>query len=148
MRLAKDKPLVSIVLYSSASGPAWVQLTDFLLNGKREVYACTGESLDGNAYRKLPKMALTAGMMLEREAGGVLVLVGSSGRSCVLPANLKLEKKQTYALKDLVDTAQLGGKRFTRRVRTIHDRAPRPLGDEDDDGEVGPGRLRAQGHWP
>lgn len=108
--LAKDKPLVSIVLYSSASGPAYVQLTDFLLNGKREVYACTGESLDGNAYRKLPKVALSAGMVLEREAGGMLVMVSGSGRSCVLPANLKLEKKQTYALKDLIDTAQISGK--------------------------------------
>ena len=107
--LAKDRPLVSIVLSASTSGPAYVQLSDFLLNGKREVYACTGEPLDGNAYRKLPKVPLVPGMTLEREAGGMLVLVSASGRSCVLPASLKLEKKQSYALKELVDTAQIGG---------------------------------------
>jgi len=117
--LAKDKPLVAIVLSTSTSGPAWAQLSDFLLNGKREVYACTGEPLDGNAYRKLPKVPLVPAMTLEREAGGMLVLVSASGRSCVLPVNLKLEKKQAYALKDLVDTAQLDGRLISKSDNAV-----------------------------
>lgn len=112
---AKDKPLTGIVLFQSDGGPAYVQVTDLLLNGKTEVYVCAGnESLDNNSYKKLPKTPLSQAVSLEREASGVLTMTTASGSSCVLPVNLKLEKKQNFALKELAEMAVLQSRLLTK----------------------------------
>src|SRR5947209_5618436 len=106
--MAKDKPLTGIILFQSDSGSAYVQVTDFLLNGKTEVYVCTGsESLDSNTYKKLPKSSLSQATAVERESTGILTMTTAtaSATTCVLPLNLKLQKNQTIALKDLAEMA-------------------------------------------
>ncbi len=108
---AKDKPLVAIVLYHTGSGPAYVQLSDFSINATRGLMVCTGQPLDNNAYKRLAKTALAAGMVLERNASGALVITSaaSAAATCVVPAGLKLEKSRTYSLKELADLGTIGG---------------------------------------
>ncbi|HUQ50349.1 MAG TPA: hypothetical protein VM056_06515 [Terriglobales bacterium] len=107
---AKDKPLTGIILFQSDAGPAYAQVSNLLLNGKAEVYVCGGtESLDNNGYKKLPKVSLAAVTALERGSDGVLRMTTAAGSTCVLPMNLKLEKKQTFAVQELADLAQLQG---------------------------------------
>jgi len=107
---AKNKPLAGIVLYQDAAGPAYAQISDLLLNGKREVYVCANqESLDNASYRKLPKTLLTAGMILERDAAGLMTLTSNDGEWCALPTNLKLPK-QALSRKELGDLARIEGR--------------------------------------
>jgi hypothetical protein len=104
--VAKDKPLTGIILFQSDSGPAYAQVTDLLLNGKVEVYVCQGtESLDNSTYKKLPKASLAQATALDREASGVMTMTTSSGSSCALPVNLKLEKNKSYTLSELAEMA-------------------------------------------
>ncbi len=114
---AKDKPLVAIVLYQADSGPAYMQINDFSINASRALMVCTGQPLDNNAYKRLPKTTLAAGMVLERDAGGALTIrTAAEGASptCVVPANLKLEKNRTYALRELADLGTIVGAAVSR----------------------------------
>ena len=109
--LAKDKPLVGIVLYDTPAGPAYVQAADVTLNGKPEVLTCIGdEKLDNNGYKRLPKSPLSAALIVERDSAGLLRMTTSGGTTCIVPANLKLEKKTVYLPKDLAAMAVLGGR--------------------------------------
>jgi type IV secretory pathway TrbF-like protein len=92
---AKDPSLSAIELYDGASGAAYVQLENVLVNGKTEVRDCTpsGTSpIDKSAYSKFDKLMLAAGGVLERGADGVLRYSAVGGPPiCVVPANLKFD---------------------------------------------------------
>ncbi len=105
---AKEQPLAAILVFDGPSGPAYVQVTDFTINGKHELYTCSGQSLSGNDYKHQGKMLLASGMVLTRAADGSLSLAGDPP-ICVLPGNLKVEGGRTYQVKDLVDLAILSG---------------------------------------
>jgi hypothetical protein len=108
---AKDKPLNGVILYESQSGPAWVHVAQITLNGKSEALLCGSlNSFDKDTYKKLSKSQLATASALERGADGVLKLVTQSSADCVVPANLKLEKKQTYSASELAQMAVIGGK--------------------------------------
>ncbi|MCU1285862.1 MAG: hypothetical protein JWO13_2212 [Acidobacteriales bacterium] len=112
---AKDKPLTAIIQFQSDAGPAYVQVTDFQLNGKTEVYVCAGtESLDNNSYKKLPKASLAQATSLDRSADGVLTMTSPSGTSCIVPVNLKLEKNKSMSLKELVDMGMVQARLLTK----------------------------------
>ena len=71
----KEPSLTAIELYDGASGAAYVQLAEVLINGKAELRDCSqsqGGSIDKSTYGKLPKITLTAGDVLERGSDGVL----------------------------------------------------------------------------
>ncbi len=106
---AKDRPLIGVMLFPSDAGPAYAQVTGIQLNGKSEVYVCTpGAPIDNNNYKKQPKMQLSLATALERGADGVLTVTTAAGSQCVVPQNLKLEKK-TYTASDLAGMAQVMG---------------------------------------
>ncbi|MGI9102624.1 MAG: hypothetical protein ACR2IF_09300 [Terriglobales bacterium] len=113
----KDKVLISIVLYPQTSGPAYAQLSNVFINGKRELLACTGDAFDANSYRKLPKVVLEPGMKVEHESGGMLV-AGTAGSTCVVPGNLKLEKGRSYTPRELADLATLTGHLISKSSNT------------------------------
>ena len=103
---AKESSLTVIELYTGASGPAYVQLTSFLINGKAEVRACGSEpQISRSAYGKLAKIELSAGASIEDGADGVLILTQAGTSSCVVPGNLKLEKNTPYSLSELANRA-------------------------------------------
>lgn len=57
---AKEAPLNAILLYDAEKGPAYVQVTDLLINGKTELRACTaGQRIDRSAYGKSTKLSKT-----------------------------------------------------------------------------------------
>ncbi len=114
---AKDKPLVAIVLYQAESGPAWVQLSDLSVNATRGLMVCAGQPLDNNGYKRLPKIVLSSGMVLRRDAQGQLSITSTGNAespTCVVPPNLKLEKNRTYSLKEMADLGIIGGAPVSR----------------------------------
>jgi len=109
--VAKDKVVTGIVLYDGANGPAWVQVAPLTMNGKTEVLLCAGDSFDNNTYKKLGKASLLTATSLKRAADGVLRYEAPGTQPvCAVPANLKLEKKQSYTAKELVQMAAIQGK--------------------------------------
>ena len=107
---AKDKPLTGVLLYEGAKGPAYLQLSDIVLNGKTEVYVCTkGAALDGSSYKKLPRTALGNAQEMELDADGALAMKTGEGVSCVVPQNVKFEKNAQMSAKDLAAKAVLTG---------------------------------------
>jgi hypothetical protein len=107
---AKTAGLSAIEIYPGQNGQAYAQISDFILNEKNEVYLCGGaSSIDKNAYHKLAKVALTAGMSLERNASGVLSLTQQSGSDCVVPGNFKFDKGDAYTTAQLADKAEMTG---------------------------------------
>ncbi len=109
--LAKTVGLSAIEVYPIANGMAYEQIAGFVLNGKNEVYLCPDSpQWDKSAYRKLTKVTLAAGMSLERNDKGVLVLTQASGApACVVPGNLKLDKSDALTPSALADKALLEG---------------------------------------
>ncbi len=108
---AKEAPLNAILLYDAEKGPAYVQVTDLLINGKTELRACTaGQRIDRSAYGKSTKLSLVGAKSLERTADGVLVLSKDSGPACVVPANLKFENDGSHSPSELAERAVLQGK--------------------------------------
>jgi hypothetical protein len=107
----KEAPLTAIELYDGASGPAYVQLADVLINGKTEMRNCSGvESgpIEKSAYNKLPKVGLAAGGVLERGADGVIRYGAAGGQgSCVVPDNIKFEKNATFTAAAMADALDL-----------------------------------------
>jgi hypothetical protein len=105
---AKDVPLTAIELYSGASGPAYVQITDVLINGKIELRACGSEmKIDKSAYGQLPKVVLGPGMTLEYRDDGVLTLTKDASSSCVVPTNVKFDKDEALSPAELATRAVL-----------------------------------------
>ena len=108
--LANDKPLVAVVLYDAPDGPAYVEVSDLMLNTKLEVLVCDSSgSVDNNAYKKMAKMRLALATSIERRADGALFMKTANGEPCILPTGLKLEKNASYTLSQLADQATLQG---------------------------------------
>ena len=64
---AKETPVTAIVLFDGPSGPAYVQITGLLLNGKSELRVCDGvPSMNKTAYETMLRVQLAAGTSLER----------------------------------------------------------------------------------
>lgn len=100
---AKTVGLTAIEVYPAPNGQAYLQLTDLVLNTKNEIYLCGGAaSFDKSAYHKLAKVALGAGMSLESDAKGVLMMSnGTDAPACAVPGNLKLEGSGPFSASDL-----------------------------------------------
>lgn len=107
---AKDRPLLGVILFQADAGPAYAQVQGLQLNGKGEVYVCSGNAtLDNNSYKKQPKASLALATALERTADGVLTMTTAGGTQCIVPQNLKLEKNKSYTPADLAELAQVMG---------------------------------------
>jgi hypothetical protein len=107
---AKDLFLNAIVLYDAANGAAYVQMTNLTLNGKVELRTCAPDvKIDKSAYGKLGKVQMKGAVSLERSAQGVLILTRDEQSFCVLPSNLRFEKKSRFSPAELADQAVLEG---------------------------------------
>src|SRR5579863_8880746 len=107
----KEAPLNVIELYDGPSGAAYLQIADFMINGKAEVRACGGlERIDKSAYSKLAKASLSGAVTLERGADGVMTLTRDSVPICVVPSNLKLEKNEGSTPAELAEMAVVQGR--------------------------------------
>ena len=78
---------------------------------KRTKCTCVAphQIIDKNEYHKLAKVVLAAGMSLERDSKGVLMLIQASGSACVVPGNLKFEKAEALTPAQLADRAEILG---------------------------------------
>jgi hypothetical protein len=111
--LAKEPSLTAIELYDGASGPAYVQVADVLINGKVELRSCASMpgSIDKSAYGKLAKITVSVGAILERGEDGVLRYSPGEGTAgCVVPDNVKFEHNATYTPASMADIAELRGR--------------------------------------
>ena len=107
---AKTPGLTAIEIYPGHDGQSYEQISGFVLNEKNEVYLCGAASvIDKNEYHKLGKVVLAAGMSLERDSKGVLMLIQASGSACVVPGNLKFEKAEALTPAQLADKAEILG---------------------------------------
>jgi hypothetical protein len=113
--LAKEPSLSAIELYDGASGAAYVQINDVLINGKVELRSCTlGQQIDKSSYGKLPKVSISQGSTLERNKDGVLLLTTANiPPLCVVPSNIKVEKNAAFTPSELADHALLKGTLLT-----------------------------------
>lgn len=104
---AKTAGLTAIEIYPDSGSQSYAQLSDFILDGKNEVYLCGGSlSFDKSAYHKLAKVALGVGMSLELDAKGVMMLTnGAEAPACVVPGNLKLDGSGPFSASDLAARA-------------------------------------------
>ncbi len=111
---AKEPSLTAIELYDGASGAAYVQLTDVLINGKAELRNCAGASagaIDKSAFGKLPKVQIAPGGVLERGDDGVLRYNAGDGASfCVVPESVKFEHSASFTAAAMADTSDLRGR--------------------------------------
>jgi hypothetical protein len=105
---AKDVSLTAIELYSGTNGPAYVQITDVLINGKIELRSCgSATKIDKSAYGELTKVALGPGASLEYGNDGVLTLTKDASSSCVVPTNVKFDKNVALSPTELATRAVL-----------------------------------------
>src|SRR5215469_12353502 len=108
---AKEPSLTAIELFDGASGPAYVQLADVLINGKAEMRTCAGAetgAVEKSAYNKFPKTGLGAGGALERGADGVLrYSQGDGAGTCVVPDNIKFEHNASFTPEAMAESADL-----------------------------------------
>lgn len=114
---ASQPALIAIELFDGPNGPAYVQLSEVLINGKITLRDCSpfqsGE-VDKSTYGRMQKITLTPRAILERDQDGVLhYLMGSGAAACVLPDNLKFEHSGSYTLASLVDLGRLTGTQLT-----------------------------------
>lgn len=108
---AKEASLTAIELYDGPNGAAYVQLADLEINGKAEVRACGDlQRIDKSAYSKLAKVLLTGATSLERDSDGVMMITRDSVATCVVPANLKLEKNNGSTPAELAELAVLNAR--------------------------------------
>jgi len=111
LALAKDSTLAAIEVYDGPAGPAYIQLTEILINSKTEMRDCTpyrAAGIDKSTYGKLEKVILSEGGVLERGADGVMQYRNGEGATlCVVPVNVKFDHNATYSLSDLADAAVL-----------------------------------------
>lgn len=107
---AKEPGLVAIELYSGPAGPAYVQITSFLINGKVEMRICGSEpTINRSEYGKLSKVTLSSGASIEEGSDGVLTLTNGTTFPCVVPSNVKFEKNAALTPAELASRAGLGG---------------------------------------
>ena len=99
--VAKERPLIGIILFQGDSGPAYAQVTGVQLNGKNEVYVCSVNApLTNDTYKKQPKTQLSLATALERGTDGVLTMTtaghaalheDSAGAAGSHPGQIQLE---------------------------------------------------------
>lgn len=107
---AKETPLSAIVLFDSTQGAAYVQIAGMTLNGKTEARVCGGVSqFDKKAYNAFPRASFAGATSLERGADGVLTLTVNAKPVCVVPDNLKFDKKREYTPAEAADEAVIQG---------------------------------------
>ncbi len=108
---SKEAPLAAIELFDGPNGAAFVQIGDFLLNGKAEVRSCGGATtINRSNYGKLQKIPLNVSVLsIQRDTQGAMTLTRQSGSECVVPSNLKLEKDDNLTLAQIADRAVLQG---------------------------------------
>ena len=123
---SKDVSLTAIELYNGANGPAYVHITDVLINGKIEVRRCSSApKIDKSTYGKLPKVFLAPGVSIEYGNDGVLILTKEASSACVVPSNLKFEKNSPVSPAELASRVILEGKVLSSGPDANH--APPPL---------------------
>jgi hypothetical protein len=110
---AKDVSLTAIELYDGASGAAYIQLQNVLINGKIELRDCNSAGtapIEKSAYNKFEKLTINAGGILDRGADGVLRYSASGGPSiCVVPANIKFEHGSSLSPRDMAENIPFTG---------------------------------------
>jgi hypothetical protein len=109
--VAKDAPVTGILVYGSGGNLTYVQVTDFLVNGKTELRACSGSGpISKSEYKNLGKISLATVKSLERLPDGSLVAaVGDAPASCVVPGNFKFDKDPSLTASALVDKSTFTG---------------------------------------
>jgi hypothetical protein len=110
--MAKEASLTAIELYDGPNGSAYVELAEVLVNGKAELRECsvTDATVDKSAYGKMPKVVMVPDGILERGADGILrYSTGQKKDTCVVPVNVKFERKGSYSLSEMADFAVLKG---------------------------------------
>jgi hypothetical protein len=111
---AKEPSLTAIELYTGASGPGYIQLTDVLINGKVELRDCSSAAtapIDKSTYGKLPKLSLSAGStLIHSEEGPLQLSTGTGPAICVLPENVKFEHNAVFTAAAIADLADLKGR--------------------------------------
>ena len=105
---AKDVPVNGVVLFTASTGPAYVQITNLLVNGKTELRGCGPASasapIDKSAYKAMPKISLGSVQTLERTASGTMVAaIGGAPAVCVVPGNFKYEKDEALTPGQMID---------------------------------------------
>ena len=99
-----------VALFDGTEGAAYVQLVGMTLNGKTEVRLCDGVSrFDKSAYNSLPRAPFTGASSLQRGADGVLTLTVDAKTICVVPSNLKFDKKPELTPAEAAEQAVLQG---------------------------------------
>ncbi len=107
---AKDAPVAAIVLFDGTQGAAYVQITGVTLNGKTEVRVCDGVSkFDKNAYNALPRVPFAGASSLQLREDGVLMLTVNAQPECVVPSNLKFDRKPELTPAEAAEQAVLQG---------------------------------------
>ncbi len=108
---AKDPPVSGILVYGTNGKLAYAQVTDFLVNGKTELRACTsGAGISKSQYKNLVKVNLATVKTLERLPDGSLVAgVGDAAPSCVVPGNFKYDKDTALTAADLAQKSTYTG---------------------------------------
>jgi hypothetical protein len=108
---AKDAPVTGILVYGSSGKLAYAQVTDFLVNGKTELRACTaGTGISKSQYKNLAKINLATVKTLERLPDGSLVAgVGEAAPGCVVPGNFKYDKDATLSTADIAEKSTYTG---------------------------------------
>jgi hypothetical protein len=108
--LAKDAPATVVALFDGPEGAAYVQLVGMTLNGKTEVRLCDGLSrFDKSAYNALPRTSFTGASSLQRREDGVLTLTVDAKTVCVVPSNVKFDKKPELTPAEAAEQAALQG---------------------------------------
>ncbi len=103
--------LTAVELYNGPSGPAYVQISEVMINGKDELRACGSEAtIDKSAYGKLDKVSLASGVTLEYLSGSGLALTKDGQTTCVVPSNLKFDKNTSPTPAALAERVLLQGK--------------------------------------
>lgn len=108
---AKDAPLSAIVLFDSSTDPGYTQLTGVTLNGKTDLRACEGvPRFDKRSYDALPRLQLKATAVLERGAGGQLMLSLDGAKPfCVVTNGVKFDKNPELTPAQAADQAVIFG---------------------------------------
>ena len=109
--VAKEIPVTGILVHGSSGNLSYVQVTDFLINGKTELRACSGgATISKSAYKNLGKINLATLKSLERLPDGSLVgSVGDAAPTCVVPGNFKFDKDPSLTPSALVDKSTFTG---------------------------------------